>query len=257
MITSVFASWESVKERAATHYALMLALQTGLLGLFSSLDVVLFYIFFEFTLVPLFFLIGLYGGPERRRASITFFLYTLAGSLLTLVGVIALVLVHQAYSPDHTLTFSIPELTKGLATLPWPEWKYDGVHPLPWTSPQVLIFLLLFAGFAIKVPLFPFHTWLPLAHVKAPTAGSILLAGVLLKVGSYGFLRFNLGMTPHGAMRLAIPGCHLRHRHHLRSADCARANQRQAAGRLQLSKPHGLHRLSDCSRSRAPGSMAQ
>jgi NADH-quinone oxidoreductase subunit M len=202
MITSVFASWESVKERAATHYALMLALATGLLGLFASLDVVLFYIFFEFTLIPLFFLIGLYGGPERRRASIMFFLYTLAGSLLTLIGVLALVLVHQAHSADQTLTFSIPELTRGLANLRWADWQYDGVHPLSWTSPQVLIFLLLFAGFAIKVPLFPFHTWLPLAHVEAPTAGSILLAGVLLKVGSYGFLRFNLGMTPHGAHAL-------------------------------------------------------
>jgi NADH-quinone oxidoreductase subunit M len=202
MITSIFASWEPVTERASTHYALMLALQTGLLGLFASLDVVLFYIFFEFTLIPLFFLIGLYGGPERRRASITFFLYTLAGSLLTLVGVIALVLVHQQHSPARLLTFSIPELTQGLANLPWKEWKFDGSTPLTWTSPQVLIFLLLAAGFAIKVPLFPFHTWLPLAHVEAPTAGSILLAGVLLKVGSYGFLRFNLGMTPHGAYAL-------------------------------------------------------
>src|SRR5262249_14464321 len=109
MITSIFASWESVTERAPVHYALMLALQTGLLGLFASLDVVLFYIFFEFTLIPLFFLIGLYGGPERRRASIYFFLYTLAGSLLTLVGVISLLVIHREYSPGNILTFSIPE----------------------------------------------------------------------------------------------------------------------------------------------------
>lgn len=201
MIPSIFASWESVTERAPMHYALMLALATGLLGLFASLDVVLFYIFFEFTLIPLFFLIGLYGGPERRRASVYFFLYTLAGSLLTLIGVVALVLVHREYSPGNVLTFSIPELTEGLAKLQWDRWAYDsGVH---WSaSPQALIFLLLFAGFAIKVPLFPFHTWLPLAHVEAPTAGSILLAGVLLKVGGYGFLRFNLGMTPDGAYDL-------------------------------------------------------
>jgi NADH-quinone oxidoreductase subunit M len=197
MITSIFASWESITERASAHYGLMLALQTGLLGLFSSLDVVLFYIFFEFTLIPLFFLIGLYGGPERRRASVTFFLYTLAGSLLTLLGVIALVLVNYQHNPAHVLTFSIPELTEGLAALDWPEWRGTS-----WNSPQILIFLLLFAGFAIKVPLFPFHTWLPLAHVEAPTAGSILLAGVLLKVGGYGLLRFNLGMTPVGAQAL-------------------------------------------------------
>ena len=195
MITAVFASWEAIKERAPAHYALLLGLQTGLLGLFASLDVVLFYIFFEFTLIPLFFLIGIYGGPERRRASVTFFLYTLAGSLLTLVGVIALVAVHAQHA--GRLTFSIPELTSGLADLRdrWPGWYKAS----SWTSPQVLIFLLLFAGFAIKVPMFPFHTWLPLAHVEAPTAGSILLAGVMLKVGGYGLYRFNLGMTPMGA----------------------------------------------------------
>ena len=129
----------------------------------------LFYIFFEFTLIPLFFLIGLWGGPQRRRAAVTFFLYTLAGSLLTLLGVISLVVVHYHHSPGNVLTFSIPELTSGLAALNWSEWKSDSL----WSSPQVLIFLLLLAGFAIKVPLFPFHTWLPLAHVEAPTAGSI------------------------------------------------------------------------------------
>ncbi|WP_422926395.1 complex I subunit 4 family protein [Singulisphaera sp. PoT] len=199
MIPAIFASWESIQERAALHYAFLLMLQTGLLGLFASLDVVLFYIFFEFSLIPLFFLIGLWGGSERRQASVTFFLYTLAGSLLTLLGVIALVAIHYQHSPSHTLTFSIPELTRGLATLPWVDWH----KTTPWTaSPQVLIFLLLFAGFAIKVPMFPFHTWLPLAHVEAPAAGSILLAGVLLKVGSYGLLRFNLGMTPIGAQVL-------------------------------------------------------
>ena len=219
VIPAIFASWESVTERAPAHYGLILALETGLLGLFASLDVILFYIFFEFTLIPLFFLIGLYGGQERRRASITFFLYTLAGSLLTLLGVLTLVVIQQRYSPSHRLTFSIPELTAGLANLSWDEWHtvhswgewgprhlfastwWDKVWAF-WMSPQVLIFMLLFAGFAIKVPLFPFHTWLPLAHVEAPTAGSILLAGVLLKVGGYGFLRFNMAMVPLGAAAL-------------------------------------------------------
>ena len=198
MITAIAASWQSITERAPLYYAFLLALQTGLFGLFASLDVVLFYIFFEFTLIPLFFLIGLWGGPQRRRAAVTFFLYTLAGSLLTLLGVIALVVVHYQHSQDNILTFSIPALTQGLAELPWNEWR----NTESLTSPQVLIFLLLLAGFAVKVPMFPFHTWLPLAHVEAPTAGSILLAGVLLKVGSYGLLRFNIGMTPLGATRL-------------------------------------------------------
>ncbi len=192
LITSIGASWTAIRENPGPYYAFLLALETGLLGLFSSLDVVLFYIFFEFTLIPLFFLIGLWGGPQRKRAAVTFFLYTLAGSLLTLLGVISLVAVHYEHSAGNVLTFSIPELTSGLAALDWSEWKSASA----WTSPQVLIFLLLLAGFAIKVPLFPFHTWLPLAHVEAPTAGSILLAGVLLKVGTYGLIRFNLGMTP-------------------------------------------------------------
>lgn len=222
MVATVFSSWDSIRERASAHYALLLGLEAGLLGLFSSLDVVLFYIFFEFTLIPLFFLIGLYGGPDRRKASITFFLYTLVGSLMTLVGVISLVVIAYHCSSRHLLTFSIPELTKLLndpATLDWAAWwqRHTWGEWGPWAltsgtywgrvmafygSPQVLIFLLLFAGFAIKVPLFPFHTWLPLAHVEAPTAGSILLAGVLLKVGGYGLIRFNLVMTPLGAQAL-------------------------------------------------------
>jgi NADH-quinone oxidoreductase subunit M len=196
MLPTIFASWASVSDRPAMHYGFLLALETGMLGLFASLDVVLFYIFFEFTLIPLFFLIGIWGGEQKRRAAVTFFLYTLAGSLLTLMGVIALVVVHYQHSAGHVLTFSIPELTSGLAALDWPDWQIA----TPWTaSPQTLIFLLLFAGFAIKVPMFPFHTWLPLAHVEAPAAGSILLAGVLLKVGGYGLMRFNMGMTPLGA----------------------------------------------------------
>jgi NADH-quinone oxidoreductase subunit M len=192
LITSIAASWSSIRENPGLYYAFLLALETGLLGLFAALDVVLFYIFFEFTLIPLFFLIGLWGGPQRRRAAVTFFLYTLAGSLLTLLGVISLVVVHYQHSVGNVLTFSIPELTSGLAALDWHAWKSAS----DWGSPQVVIFLLLLAGFAIKVPLFPFHTWLPLAHVEAPTAGSILLAGVLLKVGTYGLIRFNVGMTP-------------------------------------------------------------
>lgn len=194
MLSAVCASWEAIKERAPLHYSLLLFLHSGLLGLFASLDVVLFYIFFEFTLIPLFFLVGIYGGPERRKASVTLFLYTIVGGMLTLMGVILLVAIHSQYGPQKQLTFSIPEITEGLKQIRWEPWASETL--LGW---QTLIFLLLFAGFAIKVPLFPFHSWLPLAHVEAPTAGSILLAGVLLKVGGYGLLRFNLGMTPIGA----------------------------------------------------------
>lgn len=205
-VTAVCCSWDSIRDRAATNYALLLALVSGLLGIFASLDVILFYVCFEFTLIPLFFLIGIFGGVERQRASLTFFLYTLAGSLLTLLGVVALVAIHYVYSPGHVLTFSIPALTSGLANLPWAEWQAPhawGDAAGFWTSPQVLIFLLLFAGFAAKLALFPLHTWQPLAYSEAPTGGTILLAGAALKVGCYGLLRFNLGMTPVGAEALA------------------------------------------------------
>ena len=194
MISAVCASWEAIKDRAPLHYALLLFLHSGLLGLFASLDVVLFYIFFEFTLIPLFFLVGIFGGPERRKASVTLFIYTVVGGMLTLMGVILLVALNAQYGAAHKLTFSMPELTDSLRAMTWQPWASESFWG--W---QTLIFLLLFAGFAIKVPLFPFHSWLPLAHVEAPTAGSILLAGVLLKVGGYGLMRFNLAMTPIGA----------------------------------------------------------
>lgn len=194
MVSAVCASWESIQERVALHYALLLFLHSGLLGLFASLDIVLFYIFFEFTLIPLFFLVGIFGGPDRRRASVTLFIYTVVGGMLTLMGLILLVSLHAQYGPLHKLSFSIPDITEGLRQMRWEPWASESL--LGW---QTLIFILLFAGFAIKVPLFPFHSWLPLAHVEAPTAGSILLAGVLLKVGGYGIIRFNLGMTPVGA----------------------------------------------------------
>ena len=239
LITSIGASWTAIREHPGPYYAFLLALETGLLGLFASLDVVLFYIFFEFTLIPLFFLIGLWGGPQRRRAAVTFFLYTLAGSLLTLLGVISLVVVHYQYSESHVLTFSIPELTSGLAALDWTEWR----RAEAWSSPQVLIFLLLLAGFAIKVPLFPFHTWLPLAHVEAPTAGSILLAGVLLKVGTLRAGPVQPGDDPAGSgVAFSAAGDAVGDRNHLRRLGGPGADRHQAAGGLQLGQPHGVHR---------------
>jgi NADH-quinone oxidoreductase subunit M len=180
-ISAVLVSWESIQERPAEFYAWLLILETGLIGVFCAFDLVLFYVFFEFTLIPLFFLVGIWGGPLKQYAAYKFFLYTLAGSLITLVGLVALVLTVQRDMSLQT-PFSIPALAQHLSQ-----------HPLP-MSQQIPLFLAISAGFLVKVPLFPFHTWLPLAHVEAPTAGSVLLAGVLLKLGSYGFLRLCLPM---------------------------------------------------------------
>jgi len=183
MVTSVLVSWEAIEDRPATFYALLLMLETGTLGVFAARDIILFYIFFEFTLIPLFFLIGIWGSEERRYAAIKFFLYTLAGSLLTFLGLLSIVIWVYNHESQRMI-FSIAELTQSLAS-----------HPMS-RALQLWIFAALFAGFAIKVPLFPLHTWLPLAHVQAPTAGSVILAGVLLKIGTYGFLRFSVPMLP-------------------------------------------------------------
>lgn len=191
MISCVLVSWESISERAGLFYAMLLLLECGCLGVFTARDILLFYVFFEFTLIPLFFLIGIWGSEDRLYAASKFFLFTLAGSLLTFLGLLAAVVwayQHPAAGQGTgVISFSIPEITKALNESPL---------PLEW---QIGIFLALFAGFAIKVPLFPFHTWLPLAHVQAPAAGSVLLAGVLLKMGTYGFLRFNLAWLPEAA----------------------------------------------------------
>ncbi len=194
MVVAVLVSWEAIQDRVALYYRLLLMLETGMLGVFAARDIILFYVFFEFTLIPLFFLIGIWGGPERRRAAMKFFLFTLAGSVLTLLGLLSIVLWNY-YDPSvepalRKLTFSIPDLTEALRN-----------HPMD-PAVQIWIFLALFAGFAIKVPLWPLHTWLPLAHVEAPTAGSVILAGVLLKVGTYGFARFNLAMLPQATAAL-------------------------------------------------------
>ena len=189
MLTSVLVSWRAVDRDEALFYGLLLLLEAGCLGVFSAMDVVLFYISFEFTLIPLYFLIGIWGSEERLLAARKFFLYTLAGSLITFVSI--LTLVGWGYHATGVATFSIGELATVLASHP---------VPLEW---QLAIFWGLFAGFAIKVPLFPFHTWLPLAHVQAPAAGSIFLAGILLKMGTYGFLRFNLPMLPAATAAMA------------------------------------------------------
>jgi NADH-quinone oxidoreductase subunit M len=190
--SAVLISWGPIHDRVREYYASLLILQGGLHGAFCAFDIVLFYVFFEFTLLPLFFLVGIWGGPRRREAAIKFFLYTFAGSVVTLIGLVLLVanLVGRG-ALSHP--FSIPEIAAELA-----------LNPLPYAL-QMAIFLLLSVGFAVKVPLFPFHTWLPLAHVEAPTAGSVLLAGVLLKLGAYGFLRICLPIVPDACLHVGAP----------------------------------------------------
>jgi NADH-quinone oxidoreductase subunit M len=205
MVPSVLVSWTSIKERVPEFFAWLLLLETGMLGVFLAFDIILFYVFFELTLVPLFFLIGIWGGPQRRHAARKFFIYTLTGSLITLLGLLGVVLAcyNNPVDPDgnHTLTFSIPQLvTQVNAHLDPGAEDYAF-----WQTLQVAVFLALFAGFAIKVPLVPLHTWLPLAHVEAPTAGSVLLAGVLLKIGAYGFLRLCLPLAPDASLAVGVP----------------------------------------------------
>jgi NADH-quinone oxidoreductase subunit M len=178
---AALSSWGAVKTRLKEYYVFMLLLETGMIGVFLALDLVLFYVFWEVVLVPMYFLIGIWGGERRLYAAIKFFLYTLFGSVAMLVGILVLRGQHQ--------TFDWTAMVAAGAIIP--------------AALQGWIFLAFFLGFAIKVPMFPFHTWLPDAHVEAPTAGSVILAGVLLKMGSYGFLRFSLPLLPAAARRYA------------------------------------------------------
>lgn len=203
MVSSVLVSWQAIDKRVAEFHAWMLVLEAGLLGVFCSFDLILFYVFFEFTLIPLFFLIGIWGGSQREYAAGKFFIYTFTGSLLSLVGLVALVLAVNHQNPD-VLTSSIPELAQAMQSEMVVSATDEGVRHF-WETTQFWIFLALFAGFAIKVPLFPFHTWLPLAHVEAPTAGSVLLAGVLLKLGTYGFLRLAMPLLPLAVADIGVP----------------------------------------------------
>ncbi len=192
-VSAILISWESIQDRAAEFYAALLLLETGLVGVFCSFDLILFYVFFEMTLIPLFFLIAVWGGKERKWAAVKFFLYTLAGSLVTLSGLIYVVLYASADPTAPANLTSLPALSAWLKT-----------HPIP-TELQKTLFIAVSMGFLIKVPVFPFHTWLPLAHVEAPTAGSIVLAGVLLKLGSYGFLRICLPLFPEASVAIGLP----------------------------------------------------
>jgi len=177
------SAWRAIEDRTKEFVVVMLLLETGMLGVFVSLDLFLFYVFWEAMLIPMYLVIGVWGGARRIYAAVKFVLYTMVGSVLMLVAILALYFQHGAATGVHT--FDLPTLARWV------------MEPGP---SQTLMFLAFALAFAIKVPLFPFHTWLPDAHVEAPTAGSVILAGVLLKMGTYGFLRFCLPLFPHASL---------------------------------------------------------
>jgi NADH-quinone oxidoreductase subunit M len=176
----VLSSFTAITEREKTYYAWLLVLQAAMVGVFASRDLVLFYICFEFTLVPMWILINLFGSSNRKKAATRFFLYTFTGSMIALAGL--MYVVYHAYTRTGLWTFDIGRLQQAASLMSGTE--------------QAWVLLALLAGFAVKVPLFPVHTWLPLAHTEAPTAGSVILAGVLLKLGTYGIYRFALPFAP-------------------------------------------------------------
>jgi NADH-quinone oxidoreductase subunit M len=178
---SIASTWDAIEDRVKEFMIFFLLLEVGMTGVFVAQDLFLFYIFWEFTLVPMYFLVGIWGGPRKIYAAIKFFLYTMAGSILMLLAILYLGITQG--------TFSVPEIIA----------RASSIAP----NVQALLFWGFAAAFAIKVPVWPLHSWLPDAHVEAPTAGSVILAGVLLKLGTYGFLRFNLGMFPEAAVRYA------------------------------------------------------
>ncbi len=177
---AILSTWTAVEERVKDFMLFFLLLEAGMTGVFVAQDLFLFYIFWEFTLIPMYFLIGIWGGPNRLYAAVKFFLYTMAGSILMLLAILWLGV--------NGGTFSVPDLAA------------QGNIP---ADIQMWLFIAFAAAFAIKVPMWPLHSWLPDAHVEAPTAGSVILAGVLLKMGTYGFLRFNLPLFPEASVQAA------------------------------------------------------
>jgi NADH-quinone oxidoreductase subunit M len=213
-VIAALSSWNYIQKREKEYYVLLLLLQTAVVGVFTSMDLFLFYLFFEVSLVPMYFLIGIWGGENRLYAAIKFFLYTLVGSVVMLLGVLKIYFLTQDTALTSQITQSTIDLlagnaqasrmvndsyqaavTNGTGTFNILYLQAMG-SVLPMGAMQVLLFFAFALGFAIKVPMFPFHTWLPDAHVEAPTAGSVILAGILLKLGTYGFYRFNLPMFP-------------------------------------------------------------
>ncbi|MDQ2965005.1 MAG: NADH-quinone oxidoreductase subunit M, partial [Chloroflexota bacterium] len=188
---SILASFGPIRERLKEYMISFLILEVGLIGVFVALDLFLFYVFWEVVLVPMYLIIGIWGGSNRIYATIKFVLYTLVGSLLMLVAILATAYTYQAATGSWTNAFDFESLRTFAGTVGFA----NGL--------QLFAFLAFFLAFAIKVPMFPFHTWLPDAHVEAPTAGSVILAAVMLKLGAYGFIRFALPLFPDAARTFA------------------------------------------------------
>src|SRR5258705_6909576 len=213
-VIAALSSWKYIEKREKEYYVLLLLLQTAVVGVFTSMDLFLFYLFFEVSLVPVYLLVRIWGRDNRLYGAIKFFLYTLVGSVVMLLGVLKMYFLTQDTALASELTPAAFALLAGnekaagmvSSTLQTAVQNGTGTFSivymqaigsvLPMGTTQILLFLAFALGFAIKVPMFPFHTWLPDAHVEAPTAGSVILAGILLKLGTYGFFRFNLPMFP-------------------------------------------------------------
>ena len=201
MLLSAIGSWTSVRQKTSSYYALLLVLTTGMLGVFMALDLFLFYVMWEVMLVPMYFIIGIWGGQRRIYASLKFFIYTMIGSLLMLVGIIYLGLA----ASQPFLVNGAPVVINGAVEM-IPNFSYDAIMAQVQLTPQAGMWLFgaFFLAFAVKVPMFPFHTWLPDAHVEAPTAGSVVLAAIMLKLGTFGFLRLAVPLFPGAAMNPTI-----------------------------------------------------
>ncbi|RMG55069.1 MAG: NADH-quinone oxidoreductase subunit M [Acidobacteria bacterium] len=226
-VIAIYCSWDYIQDRVKEYYILLLLLQTGILGVFASMDMFLFYVFWEVMLVPMYFIIGVWGSENRLYAAIKFFLYTLVGSVVMLLAILKLYFIFPEYLSQHPqrveilrsvtaaaqmisgqnesmlqmIQFAIDRAANGLPTFNIMAMQALGTarldgHPVIPLDLQIWLFAGFFLSFAIKVPMFPFHTWLPDAHTEAPTAGSVILAGILLKLGTYGFVRFNLPILP-------------------------------------------------------------
>lgn len=203
MLLASVGSWTSIREKASSYYALLLVLTTGMLGVFMALDLFLFYAMWEVMLIPMYFIVGIWGGQRRIYASLKFFIYTMLGSLLMLVGIIYLGL---AARQPH-LVNGAPVMLNGAVEM-IPNFSYDAIMAQVQLTPHAGMWLFgaFFLAFAVKVPMFPFHTWLPDAHVEAPTAGSVVLAAIMLKLGTFGFLRLAVPLFPAAAMNPTIRG---------------------------------------------------
>jgi NADH-quinone oxidoreductase subunit M len=203
MLLSAIGSWTSIRQKTSSYYALLLVLTTGMLGVFMSLDLFLFYVMWEVMLVPMYFIIGIWGGERRIYASLKFFVYTMIGSLLMLVGIVYLGL---AAKQPHMVN-GVPLVINGVTDM-IPNFSYDAIMSTVQLSPTAALWLFgaFFLAFAVKVPMFPFHTWLPDAHVEAPTAGSVVLAAIMLKLGTFGFIRLAVPLFPSAAMNPTVRG---------------------------------------------------